>query len=498
MLKTIMVEQLSHWKKVSVHGPTKEQAIAYKWRKGDLGYKLNPVQHRLRKAFRNCESVLFLSLISRRTGKSTYWAIEAIETAIRNPGSRIRYGTAFQSDVAEFMLPIMEWVLSDCPDSLQPKFHTQGCKYIFPNGSEIKFVGLDLHPNSMRGSGLSLVIFDEAAFVSKLSYIYQSVIVPMLKDQPHLRVVMSSTPPETPDHDFSAFWQEALEAGNGFKSTINDDETCAEETKEMLAEEVGGKDSTTYRREFLCEFVTDSDLAIIPEWKEEFEREVSKDEYYQYYHRYVAMDLGVVDFTVALFGYYDFKMACLVVTDELSMRGPEMTTDKLAAALKEKEHVVWGEGSDAWDRKKVYLRVADNNNPLLLNDLGALHQIPFKPTDKDELEAMVNEARLLVKTGRVSVHPGCKQLIGCLRYGIYNSKKLKREFARSKVYGHYDALAAFIYLCRNLDTTTNPVPAMLGTHPTTHHIHAGAPQLQGTQAALSKIMGKQFTSRKVQ
>jgi hypothetical protein len=143
------------------------------------------------------------------------------------------------------------------------------------------------------------------------------------------------------------------------------------------------------------------------------------------------------------------------------MHGPKMTTKLLAEALRAKEHNLWGD-------KKVYRRVADNNNPLLLQDLASLHGISFAATTKDNLDAMVNELRLYVGAGRVIIHPRCKHLIGCLKFGVW--EETRRQFARSASFGHFDGLAALIYLVRNLDAVTNPIPALHDLSEDTHYI----------------------------
>jgi len=73
---------------------------------------------------------------------------------------------------------------------------------------------------------------------------------------------------------------------------------------------------------------------------------------------------------------------------------------------------------------------------------------------------MVNEVRLLVGSGQILVNPRCKMLIGSLKYGIWDNKR--KEFAENKVYGHFDHLAWLIYMVRNLNKTTNPIPASHG------------------------------------
>ena len=92
----------------------------------------------------------------------------------------------------------------------------------------------------------------------------------------------------------------------------------------------------------MVEFVIDSNLGIVPEWKKEYTGDYNKDEYWKYYHKYVSMDLGVRDKTAALFAGYDFLEAKLFILDEFIMAGPEMTTDKLAESIKEKEGQVFG------------------------------------------------------------------------------------------------------------------------------------------------------------
>jgi hypothetical protein len=86
------------------------------------------------------------------------------------------------------------------------------------------------------------------------------------------------------------------------------------------------------------------------------------------------------------------------------------------------------------------------------------------PTNKDELRAMVNYLRRWVNDGRLIVHPRCEFLAACLKFGVWDKSPTKENpgFALSKKYGHYDALAAVIYLLRYIDERTNPVPPGLG------------------------------------
>jgi hypothetical protein len=438
-----------------------ETARKLLWQRGELDWKLHAAQIALQETFRKVKAQLFVGNCSRQWGKS-FWAVKiAVETAIKKPKSQIRYGAAFQSDLVDFIIPAFEKILEDAPQSV--KGRKVGHYYLFPNGSRIKLVGLDKNPNGLRGNTLDLIIIDECGFVGNLDYIYKSVIIPATLHRPNCKIILISTPPSTPAHPFVDYVQKAEAEGAYVKLDIYSNPLITPDDVLRMANEVGGMESTTFRREFLCEFVTDSDLQIIPEWQDKYIEEIERDEFYGYYHKYDGMDLGVKDLTAAIFGYWDFKRASLIIEDELEMSGPSMNTELLVAAIRKKEDDLWGNKENArdWNNTPVpFRRVSDNNWPILIQDLSSIHSLPFIETTKDNLEAMINEVRLLVQSGQLRIHPRCKKLIGCMRYGVWDSKK--KAFARSSVYGHFDHLAALVYLVRNLARNTNPIPASHG------------------------------------
>ena len=435
---------------------SQEEAVRIAWKRGLLGYKLHAGQNLINDALSSAKSKLFVCNCARQFGKSFLMVTKAVEQAIKKPQSRIKYGTAFQTDLLEFILPTFERVLEDCPPTERPRYKAQGQKYIFPNGSEIKLVGLDMNPNGLRGNTIDLIIIDECGFVDKLDYLYKSIIIPATMHRPEAKIIMISTPPSTPAHDFVDYAQKAATEGSYIKLTIHDNPMIGPDVITELVRESGGDTSTTWRREYLCEFLTDEDSNVIPEWKDEYILDTKPDQYNRFYHRYVFMDLGVKDFTVVLFGYYDFRRATLVVEDEVKLSGPKLTTLLLKDTVEAFEKRLWPEHA-------VYRRISDNNNPQLLQDLAILHKMSFISTGKDTLEAMVNELRLMVQKGQIEVHPRCVQLAGCLKYGVWDSKK--KKFARSATFGHFDALAAIIYGVRNLDKHCNPIPTTFGFDP---------------------------------
>lgn len=449
---------------------TRDEIINEAWRRGKLNYKLHAAQRVLEQTFREMKSNLFVANCSRQWGKS-FWAVKtAIEFALNNPKAQIRYGAAFQTDLEEFILPAFDKILDDCPEDLKPKYNSQKSAFTFKNGARIKLIGVDKNPDGLRGNTLDMIIGDEVGFWTNLDYIYTSIIVPATLHRPNCKIIFVSTPPSTPAHAFVDYCHRAELEGAYVKLDIHTNPLISPDDIQRMAKELGGFESTAFRRECLCEFVTDADLAIIPEWDDKYIQALEPDEFYIYYDKYTSMDLGVKDLTAKLYGYYDFKRAAIVLEDEEEMSGSQMNTQLLVGSIRKKEKELWSPNRPLNEKDQIepivkdrpipYRRISDNNWPLLILDLTSIHNMHFISTTKDNLEAMINELRLWVQAGRVIVHPRCKKLIGCLKYGVWNEKK--KEFARSKAYGHFDHLAALVYLVRNIATGTNPIPPTHG------------------------------------
>lgn len=424
------------------------EAIHSCWERGTLDYLLRPAQEFIQEKFNNITGKLFVANCSRRLGKSWWTAKICIEICLRNPDQQVIFASALAKDVEEIIIPAFKHILSSCPVPLMPTYTSSKKKYIFPNGSSVNFCGLDRNPDGVRGRFCDTFIFDEAGFIDNLDYLYSSVVVPMFKGRRGAKAIMISTPPKTPSHPFHQFCQKAQSENAYIKLTIHDDPLTTEDEKNEFKKEC--LTETDWQREYLCEFVTDENLAIIPEFKDEYIQEYVKDEFWGFYHKYVGLDIGIRDKTIALYGVYDFLQAKLFILDEWEISGPQTTTQKIADGLEEKEKEVFGD-------KPPYLRVGDNNNLLLLQDLSIVHNLPFSAVEKTDLYSMVNKVRMWMKQGRIIVSPKCTQLIGCLKYGIW--KENRKEFDRSILYGHFDALAACIYLCRNVNTFQNPIPS---------------------------------------
>lgn len=428
------------------------------WRTGDFSYKLKPrpAQIEMRRAIYKNKSLKYVINSSRRLGKTFLLCILGCEKAIKKKNAQIRFGAPEQMSLRKIIHPIMTEICMDAPPEARPVWRRDDSMYLFPEtGSTMHVSGCNGgHCESLRGNSADLILVDEAREIDDLKYVVDDILMPQLIGREDVQLIMASTSPRTPAHDFTSYAQQAMLTGNyseyNFYQSGYDQETIA-----RFIEEAGGMESSTCKREYFCKFVVDEDLALAPEWSDLYIRaHDEKDPLKPLYTKLIWMDIGFKDLTALLFAHYDFKQGKLFVEDEIIMSGKEITTKNLADRIAALDSILWRGGTDKRSR------ISDNNNLILLNDLGAMHGMHFVPTSKDTLEAMVNEVRLWVAAGRIIVNPKCQNLIGCLRYGIWNEKRT--DFAKTSAYGHFDAFAALMYGVRNVDQQTNPIPLDFG------------------------------------
>lgn len=421
---------------------TKAQAIKI------LFDNLKPCQQNMFVSFFETKSLKYILHCSRRLGKTYYLCTVAIIQAINRPNSQIKYASVTQKSVKNMIMPIMKELFRLLPHKYQGQWRIQDGCYQFPNGSVIQVAGVNNQKaDDLRGTSADLAIIDEAGFIDDLDYLVTSVLIQQLISTGG-RMLVASSSPLSPAHSFADMIHTAR-AENNYASYDINMAGYPDDVVEQFIKESGGRNSTAVRREYFNELKRDDIMAIIPEWKEDYIADLPKSKYDSYYHLYESMDLGVRDKTGVLFGKYIFDKAQLYIEQEWTCSGQDSTTKNIANNVKRIEAEL--------GYQTLYKRVADNNALITLQDLSNEFNLYFGATSKDSLAAMVNEVRLWVDSGRLIVHPRCKELIACLDHGVYQDEK-RQEFGRSKSLGHYDLLASLIYMVRNIDTHTNPIP----------------------------------------
>lgn len=466
-----------------------DSVVRIAWENGELGYRLRNIQRKVRQAW-VAAALRFLTFYlecTRRFGKSTWGLLWLTEDCIKNPGSVSAFFAPVKEGIKDYIgdfdkpdTPLGE-AFKDCPLEFRPKLGADLC-LDFPNGSKIMLRGSNNKQHRVRrGNTLRRAFIDEARDVDDLDNLVESVVIPSLFSVDG-RLVISSTPADSEDHPLHTIKQASEQEGSYFHATIWDCHRYDPDAFPLARIEQWQretKNKVAWEREYEAKWVKDPTKTVIPEWDDKHAVVVERDEFFPWYQKYSALDSGVTDKTAGLLAYYDFKLAALIVEDEFALQNDDVRTDRIASEFKTKEASL--EYQRIHDRKddrykaqephqKVYRRVADNNNLILVNDLNALYALDFFPTRKDELAAMVNMVREWAKNGRIIVHPRCKELLGCLRNATWDKKREK--LSKSKIFGHFDALMALVYLVRNVDTYTNPVPAFFGKSWATH---AGVP-----------------------
>lgn len=417
---------------------TREDAVAELWSRGHLEWKLRAEQKMLLRILRGMPAGLSVPNISRRWGKSTTCATYACEEAIRLK-QHIRYATAFLSDLEQFIIPIFEWVLQDCPDDQRPTWLASKKVFRFPNGSVIRLIGLDKNPNGLRGNAIDLLIIDEAAFVSRLEYLYKSIIVPATMKRP-FKLIFPSTPPESPEH----FWAKVLipkarERNTYVELTIDDISDLPPEERKRLLDEVGGEHSATAQREFFCKIMVDATRAICPTFDAKLHVASCADTPNVRWSL-VGDSGGVRDKTVFLEVGYDHVSGLVLVRSELQFP-PKTPTSAIIAAYKAK----WP------DQLTLTL---DGSGQLLVDWSAAGLAAGLPP--KDEFNAGLLLLGNAFHNNQVRIDPSCELLIRTLAGGLLVPNRT--DYERSDELGHCDAAAAAIYALRVVDRTTDLRP----------------------------------------
>ncbi len=427
---------------------TRKQAVHKLWELGRISeMKMHKGQMSVKNKFESCDDRIFVLNSSRRWGKSYFLVCMAIEYALKHPDAQLRYAAPSAKMVKKIITPLIRQIISDCPKSLKPKYRSQENVWVFTNGAEIHVAGTDNgRAEALRGTSMDLGIIDEAGFVDDLKYVVNDILMPQTLTTGG-RILLASTPSRSPDHPYKDYVEEAQRAGAYMSNTIFDNPLISKKDVEDAIKYAGGRHTDTFRREYMAEFIIDQEYAVIPEFNAEAREELVKDvERPPFFDAYVAMDVGFVDHTAVLFGYWDFNNAVLVIEDELIL--DRITTDRLAQGIKAKEERLWG-------HKPPFMRISDVD-PIVIADLISSHGLVFTQTQKDNKEAAVNALRVMVANRQIYVNPRCENLIAQLGFAIWN--KHRSSFERSADHGHYDTVDALIYLVRNISRNKNPHP----------------------------------------
>lgn len=442
----------------------KRAAKAEMWRRGNLAnwhFEQFTWARKFYDFYREFTGDTCWLLAHRRSGKSTSALIVGLEDCFRYPNTKVAVVCKTKEQAKAICEESFKALLEDCPETLKPRPIKASYNYRFHNGSEITVFPADgSHASKIRGRRFRLIIVTEAGHIPRLRTLIAGDLAPTLGD-PTGRfkgsMIIESTPPDERDDEFDAteyekMYREAELDGHAFFFPLSQNTEAKPEYVEDCIRKSGGADTVFFRREYECEFVSESEQTAVPEFthKRAFEGDPLKRlppivrEYLRPpgVDRYVSLDPGGTHLTGLVFGFYDFCEDKIVIEDELALRN--FTSDELVRLVREKEKELWGN-----EREFKLYRFSDNNNQLLLYDLWRQHNLKFEGTGKDHKFAAINKVRLMIRDGSLVIHPRCRVLIKTLTIAKF-AKSENRGFQESKEIGHADLLDALIYLVRNV------------------------------------------------
>lgn len=440
---------------------SKKDAVAELWARGELSWKCHAVQKDMRKIFNDADdNATLVWLLARQSGKSVALALIALEQCLRKPNSIVKLLTDTKLHAQSIFDPIFKMLLEDCPEHLKPTYIESKFTYHFANGSSIQLAGSDnKHYERLRGQKSDLVLVDEAGFCDNLKHIVKSILLPTLTHTGG-KIVLASTPPTNPDHDFYEFIEQAELNSTLTKKTIHDNPLLKGEQVQRIIKEMGGENSPQFRREYLCEVIREEENVLFPEFNIELENEIVKEwPKPPFYDTYVAMDLGYKDLTAVLFAYYDFRADKVIFEDEIVLSGKELQLPDLTERILKKEADLWT--NPLSNEVKVPLMRVSDINYIVTQEIARIsnNKLTFVAAKKDDNESALNNLRVMLASKKIIINPRCKTLIRHLRNCKWKNVETKTTFARSPDNGHYDAVDAAKYLVRSISYAKNPYPA---------------------------------------
>jgi hypothetical protein len=449
---------------------------------------------------------------ARQTGKTYATSAIRAEDAL-NEQNEEEYlvGAATEVALKELVIPTMRRVFESAPEDVRPEFVSSrwGMRagYYFPTtGARIKLVGWE-NPDDHRGPGLGGANISEAAFVPKLRYAVNSVLIPQFSRRPRATLILESSAPEDGNHPFDALFKPDAQRRKAYVfMSLWDNVSLSDKQKRAMLASARAINEDDANREYLGIRGRDKGKMIVPTFDKK--RHVKESPRPEHALAIMAQDDGIIDLYFAGWGYWDAQRAKLVV--EREFYGRNTTTSVVADEIRDAErglylaaagihkprfilgtpkeerervlrvlsgeepgHVSEGfgivkpDGLCWWDGEEFQpnpaLRVSDTSARLIA-DLNHEHGIPICATEKDDAEAASYALRDAFKLDKIEINPRCVGLIRHLESGHWN--KNRTDWARyvdgpeAELFGHFDGVAMLIYMWRMVQSfrSVDPFP----------------------------------------
>jgi hypothetical protein len=346
---------------LDLEGLSDEQIHHALWRAGSIRHLMSEVQKRAYDAYRAWEAMpvklgavgsfprVFVLEWGKRIGKTTLCLWAKAEDAIRNPGSKCRYTSAFDNSISAIINDVQRNVFATCPEDVRPKYFgkrgPRGPGFYFPEwgpaaGSVIYLEGLESNPDALRGQECELGdVISECAFIPNLIYTVRNVLYQQYQGKPRARMLLESSAPVDLDTDWElVFLPDAKQRSAVHSATIEDNDRMSREEKDEFISAAYGRGHPDCEREYFNVINADPHKNVVPEFKPD--EHVKRHKRPEFAITVVGADPGLRDLFGMVWGYWDFLEAKLVI--QASWAKGNAGTRKVAAVNAAMEFALWG------------------------------------------------------------------------------------------------------------------------------------------------------------
>lgn len=448
-----------------------KEEVAHFWEQGDLSFLLYPYQLDLyiaiRKAMEDGTRVVVTN-VARQYGKTFTTTLIFVEEGLRFKRLDEHFLAEDRATLKDQVFKPLNLILDTCPWNVgngKPYLEGSGKErghdeLVFPlTQSTIKFFGLKTKDGrGYRGGSPDRLNVNEAGFIDNYKKLWLTVIEPSMLASKGITII-TSTPPPTTDHYYVTQVEEARLAGTLVSFGIEQNGLVSKEELDRLKEKHKEFDedgnvrySADYRREYNAELIPDQTLLIFPAWDSDkhvqtrqwYEENVVADPDYPYYHRFISIDYGTVDFTVIALYIYSAKLKKFIKMRSKWMRGQRVSVGLIAREIHLLKQEEWG----MKEREFPTMIVCDSNDPMVTQSLVQDHHIPGFGVKKDpKKDTMVTAFNDFIASGDYIIIENCQYDINVCVMGVWRSEEDRgKKFARSDTYGHYDSADCDIYI----------------------------------------------------
>jgi hypothetical protein len=467
-------------------GVSKKKVVEALWRKGSLRYLLRPGQKLVYDQLQawiaghtNDPGPLVL-LAHRGFGKSFTLLLMCLEWALQKPFQNIRYGGPQYEQTVEIVehniSAMLHHELGFCPESCYPTVKNEYIEVRNPAWGDLgrdafsriwifgtnKKVG-----EATRGKRSNKVVVDELGWVTDVDYVLSGILGGTFIGQTDPLMLLSSTPPRSAAHPFSSkFVPEAHAAGRLVKITVNENPDFRREDRMVLMSMCGNDiSSAAWRREGLCEMVSDAGLLALPSFPQaRVDGCEGTWERPSHYFPLWGADFGFRDYNGVVFGYVDYLAQKLIIEREFFRNA--ISTKELVDHIKGIEHDLWKDAIYARGTR----RWADATAQQLADFALVYDLLVENPKAGERWDRWSGLATLdaYFRQRRIVIHPSCKNLLFQLANAVKNEKltDLERTVSSDSMgvasdrpaMGHCDLLWALAYLVHQAHDYFNQNP----------------------------------------